>query len=147
MSLLIIATELSLKAYRPFESGGQIEIRLYRRPTDNKARIYCRMQRADVRVISCEAITSLKVYRQHQDACLQLCTKGDRRNERILWTSLRFTSYERKCRRRSRCFKAEHDIGMVLFFCSFLALKSQDISNPTRLDDHVLDGETPIFSA
>lgn len=37
---------------------------------------------------------------------------------------------------------------MILFFCSFLAFKVQDEANPIReLEDHVLEGETCVFSA
>ncbi len=36
---------------------------------------------------------------------------------------------------------------MILFHCAFLALKAQDEANPVReLDDHILEGEKPIFS-
>ena len=38
-------------------------------------------------------------------------------------------------------------IGMILLFCTFLALKSQDTANPIRLvEDHLLRGEKPLFA-
>jgi hypothetical protein len=38
--------------------------------------------------------------------------------------------------------------GMVLFHCSFLALKAQEVSGRTSdLDDHILHGEIIVMSA
>lgn len=38
-------------------------------------------------------------------------------------------------------------LGLVLFHCTFLALKSLDEANPIReLHDHILHEESPIYS-
>ncbi len=36
---------------------------------------------------------------------------------------------------------------MVLFYCTFLALRSQDLCSPVRdIDDHELHGEVEMFA-
>ena len=76
---------------RPFEAG-QLEVRLYSRDEDRKARVLCREDRGGRRRTSCQAVTNLRISRL--DSCLQLCIPDGRRRL-ILWSNLRFTSYER----------------------------------------------------
>ncbi|KAA6407887.1 MAG: hypothetical protein FRX48_08238 [Lasallia pustulata] len=96
----------------PFESGD-LRVRLYCRQSDLRARIYCRvMQPIRSRRESCLPLTSLEAIRS--ESSLELCKPSRSRNSVELWACLRFQSYER----------------MVLFYCTFLALRAQDTNNP-----------------
>ena len=112
----------------PFDNG-LVEMRFYLRSEDRRARLLCKTERGGRRYQASLPCTMLRVTRE--DSCLQLC-QVDERKRWMLWTSLRFPSYER----------------MVLFHCGFLALKAQDEAHPIKeLQDHVLEGEVPLFSA
>ncbi|MCJ1282504.1 hypothetical protein MMC26_001827 [Xylographa opegraphella] len=112
----------------PFEDGF-LKIRFYVRSHDRRARLLCRMDRGGQRIQSSHPITQLRIVREL--SCIQIC-REDRRGRLVLWTNLRFPSYER----------------LVLFYCTFLALKSQDEANPIReLQDHILYDEREVFSA
>jgi hypothetical protein len=111
----------------PFEGNRYMELRLYVRPRDRRARIWCRMERGGRRTQCVQSVTALRISRR--DSCLNLC-KTSSRGRLALWANLNFTSYERMC----------------LFYCTFLALKVQDEGDPVKdLDDHILDGEIVVF--
>ena len=78
-------------ASRPFESGN-VEVRIYLRLDDRRGRILCKTVRSGRRMQSSYPITSLRILRA--DSCLQICRPESRRRL-VLWTNLRFTSYER----------------------------------------------------
>ena len=112
----------------PFETG-QVEVRLYLREEDRRARILCRQDVGGRKAI-CQTITVFRIARK--DSCLHLVLLDGHRESLLVWATLRFPTYER----------------LVLFFCCLLALKAQDESDPIRtLDDHMLEGETVPFSA
>ena len=112
----------------PFENG-LLEIRFYLREDDRRARLLCRTERDGRRYQASLPCTMLRISRK--DSCLQLC-QVDERKRWVLWTNLRFPSYER----------------MVLFFCAFLALKAQDEAHPIeKMEDYLLQDEIPYFSA
>ncbi|EER26439.1 hypothetical protein CPC735_006110 [Coccidioides posadasii C735 delta SOWgp] len=80
-------------------------------------------------VYSTIPITSLQIYRS--GSCLQLCQKGPDPDEMIAWANLQFSSIEK----------------MVVFFCTFLALRGQDSSKPiSNIPDYHLCGEFEVFA-
>ncbi|MCJ1253273.1 hypothetical protein MMC24_001084 [Lignoscripta atroalba] len=112
----------------PFDNGALV-VRLYIRSSDLRTRIHCKTTRSGRRTQSCLPISSLRIVREHSN--LQLCRSSRSGRSRELWATMRFPSYER----------------MILLFCTFLALKSQDTANPIRLvEDHLLRGEKPLFA-
>lgn len=77
--------------------------------------------------------------------CLQFRERGRRRGE--LFMELKFKTIERECLRRRLPSSMLICIGMVLFFCTFLALRSQDRGRPVEeIRDHELKGEVEWFS-
>ncbi|KAA8646268.1 uncharacterized protein ATNIH1004_007695 [Aspergillus tanneri] len=63
-------------------------------------------------------------------SCLQLCRRRRGGYELVLWANLKFSTLEE----------------MVLFFCTFLALRSQDAGRPVeRIRDYELDDEVELF--
>ncbi|KAI9704431.1 MAG: hypothetical protein M1836_007294 [Candelina mexicana] len=113
-----------------FENSALI-VRLYYRPADQRARILC-LSAPDrpgrVRKQCCLPLTSLQIFRA--ESCLQLCRSSRSRRTPQLWANLKFSIYER----------------MVLFFCTFLALKAHDTCVPRpAIDDYILDGETEKY--
>jgi hypothetical protein len=71
---------------------------------------------------------------------------------RDLWAYLRFANYERERHPRvpvgsgnSRLIIAP--TGLVLFFCTFLAMRAEDTDSQARqTDDHELGGEKLLYS-
>lgn len=109
---------------RPFE-GGDLVVRLYQRPHDERARIHCRTLRPSrARKQSSIYLTSLEIKRKA--STLEFCTV-DRSNR--LWARLRFPSYER----------------LVLFFCTFLALRADDGGAGNHIPDYKITGEDQYF--
>ena len=111
----------------PLENG--FLVRLYVRQSDQRARIYCRTQRdGRPRSQCCMPLNLLRIVRS--SSTLQLYQSGTSSRESIPWANLRFPSYER----------------MIIFFCTFLALKSEDtVSQIREVRDHELRGEEEVF--
>ncbi|KAK2868051.1 hypothetical protein FQN49_003202 [Arthroderma sp. PD_2] len=60
-----------------------------------------------------------------------LCHPSDGKEDRVAWANLQFNTLE----------------YMVFFFCTFIALRGQDSSNPvSRIEDYELVGEELFFS-
>jgi hypothetical protein len=63
-------------------------------------------------------------------SCLNLCRRRRGGYELVLWANLKFSTIEQ----------------MVLFFCTFLALRSQDAGRPVEsIRDYELDNEEELF--
>lgn len=112
---------------------GQVEVQILFRPTDSRARILFIAKDAYRRErYYCLPLTNLKVIRR--SSSLQLC-RTTRDGRYSLWARLNFYLYER----------------MVLFYCTFVAMKRQDsrpVPREDLLDDFELcqsDGETLEF--
>jgi len=116
-----------------------LDLYIFIRYDDMRAKILVRQDRGKRSFVSCRAAADLRILRT--ESCLQLCEPakpdrsdrrgGDERAQVHLWTLLNFPTYER----------------MVLFWCTFHALKAQDVyANIPRLDDAALDGEVCLFS-
>lgn len=114
---------------QPFEKGDLV-VRLYIRLSDNRARIHCRTMRVNQsRKQCCLPLTVLRVERVHSG--LKFCRTSSNGQPLELWACLRFSSYER----------------LVLFFCTFLAMKAEDSTNSGRAtQDYELRGETQVYA-
>ncbi|TPX19678.1 hypothetical protein DIZ76_017470 [Coccidioides immitis] len=113
-----------------FPGKPQLTMLFYQRAEDHRTRIVCRVRSSKRRTVySTIPITSLQIYRS--GSCLQLCQKGPDPDEMIAWANLQFSSIEK----------------MVVFFCTFLALRGQDSSKPiSNIPDYHLCGEFEVFA-
>ncbi|KAL8959971.1 MAG: hypothetical protein Q9193_003244 [Seirophora villosa] len=113
----------------PFEDGD-LRVRLYHRNSDQRARIHCRLSRnGRSQRQACLPLTTLRV--QRQGSTLKLLRVDSTGHARELWACLRFLCYER----------------LVLFYCAFLALRSEDSASPIgSLVDYELHGEKSIYA-
>ena len=125
-------------------------MRLYHRSTDQRVRIHCRSMRPNrSKKQSCLSLTSLSVKRDASNLTFTRVSQSGKLVDR--WATLRFPIYEslsyllvyaRKYLNLPSCTE------LVIFFCSFLALRSQDNGpNQVRLiTDDELRGEKLLFS-
>ncbi|KAL8966946.1 MAG: hypothetical protein Q9197_005698 [Variospora fuerteventurae] len=113
----------------PFEDGD-LRVRLYHRNSDQRARIHCRLSRnGRAQRQTCLPLTSLRI--QRNASTLKLCRVDSSGHAKELWACLRFPSYER----------------LVLFYCAFLALRSEDSSSPIgKFDDYEIHNEKNIYA-
>lgn len=64
----------------------------------------------------------------------------------MLWANLKFTTIERMSPLGIVDYGLLTVSGMVLFFCTFVALRSQDCGHPVeRIRDYELDDEQELF--
>ncbi|EEP82563.1 predicted protein [Uncinocarpus reesii 1704] len=124
------STPLTITGDISFPGKPQLSMIFYIRDRDHRTRVLCRVRTSKTRTVySTTPITSLQIYRN--GSCLQLCRKDpEDEDDLIMWANLQFSSIEK----------------MVLFFCTFLALRGQDSSHPvTKITDHELRGELQLF--
>ncbi|KAL8818447.1 MAG: hypothetical protein Q9223_002923 [Gallowayella weberi] len=113
----------------PFEEGD-LRVRLYHRDSDQRARIHCRLSRNGRASKQC-CLPLTRLLLQRHASTLKLCRVGDSRQAKELWACLRFSSYER----------------LVLFYCAFITLRSEDAKNPVGFfDDQEIHGEKSIYA-
>ncbi|KAK8191589.1 uncharacterized protein BKA78DRAFT_137333 [Phyllosticta capitalensis] len=112
----------------PFEAS-EVFVRLYWRPTDNRARIvFLTKDPSGERRRYCFPLTALKIMRV--GASLQFCRINKHDGGLDLWAVLRFASSER----------------MVLFYCICIGLKYQDpVEYDLGEDDFFAPGEEQLF--
>lgn len=117
-----------LKSFRPFENGDLL-VSFYIRICDGRARFLCEKVRPTRQQKDCTIyLTSLDVERE--GPFLKFHRISAHQRSRGLWCCLRFRSYEE----------------LILLFCTFLALRSQDNGQPLRgIGDWKLAGEEIIF--
>jgi len=129
-------------------------MRLYWRPPDSRARIL--IMTKDTRgqdLHCCMPLVNLKIIRDRSS--LQLCrARRDGRDGRYaLWARLNFAIYESRspvCA-SSPTSKCLYRSGMVLFYCTFVAMKHQDerkVPHDNLIDHFELgdeEGEAEIF--
>ena len=131
----------------PFEAASVI-VRIYWRPHDDRARIiFLTMDASGQRMRHHILLTSLVLRRS--DSCLQLCLKNHRDGGLDLWARLRFTLYERKYAYTAHAISSDTTTGMVLFYCTAVAMKRQDQNGVAEgLDDmfNPGNGEEIAFS-
>ncbi|RMZ39780.1 hypothetical protein CA14_000303 [Aspergillus flavus] len=112
-----------------FNGDSDLRVYLYVREDDHRARIVCKTFRSPRSSdYHCLPLNMLEIVRV--GSCLQLCRRRRGGQELVLWANLKFSTLEH----------------MVLFFCTFLALRSQDCGRPVdRIRDYELDDEEELF--
>ncbi|EED19703.1 conserved hypothetical protein [Talaromyces stipitatus ATCC 10500] len=117
-------------AYISFDDKGSgLSVFFYVREQDNRARILCKSRRnRRAHKYYCLPLNMLEVRRV--ESCLQLCRRRRAGTELVPWLNLQFDSIEK----------------MVIFFCAFLALRSQDGHKRVQdIRDCELDSEKELF--
>jgi hypothetical protein len=112
-----------------FNDGPDLSVRFHVRESDRRARIVCKVRHSTrASEYFCLPLNMLVVLRE--GSCLRLCRKRRSGTEFVLWTSLKFRTIER----------------MVIFYCTFLALRSQDSGRPVdNIEDYELEDEEEVF--
>lgn len=115
----------------------------YVREEDHRARIVCSASREHY----CLPLNLLEIVR-HGPSCLQLCRRRKSGSELIVWANLKFTTIEGTYLNWGFLITALICIVMILFFCTFLALRSQDSGKPVaQIRDFELDQEEELFGS
>ncbi|KAL4768134.1 hypothetical protein BDW60DRAFT_198526 [Aspergillus nidulans var. acristatus] len=108
-------------------SFGNFRVLFYVRDDDHRARIVCG-QSGDY---YCLPLNLLEINRRGP-SCLNLCRRRRSGSELVVWANLKFSTIEM----------------MVLFFCTFLALRSQDSGRPvSQIRDYELFHEEELFAS
>ncbi|KAL4916282.1 hypothetical protein BDW62DRAFT_186420 [Aspergillus aurantiobrunneus] len=108
-------------------SFGNFRVRFYLREDDHRARIVCSASRKHY----CLPLNLLEIVR-HGPSCLQLCRRRKGGSELVVWANLKFSTIE----------------VMVIFYCTFLALRSQDSGRPvSQIRDYELNQEEELFAS
>ncbi|KAJ5155555.1 hypothetical protein N7492_008358 [Penicillium capsulatum] len=112
-----------------FNDAMEMTVYFYLREKDHRARIVCKVPHPTrPSEYYCLPLNMLEIIRS--GSCLQLCRRRNGGSELVLWATLKFTDIE----------------SMVVFFCSFLALRSQDAGKPVvNIRDHELEGEDELY--
>ncbi|KAL8654394.1 MAG: hypothetical protein Q9226_003460, partial [Calogaya cf. arnoldii] len=111
---------------------GDLRVRLFQRESDHRARIHCRVSRNGRSIKQC-CVPLARLLVQRHASTLKLCRIEGSGRTKELWACLRFPSYER----------------LVLFHCSFMALRSEDAEaeKPVGLlNDTEIHGEKSIYA-
>ncbi|EGD99478.1 hypothetical protein TESG_06911 [Trichophyton tonsurans CBS 112818] len=112
-----------------FPGRPQVTFSFFLRDRDHRVRVLCKVKSDKRTAYSSTVITSLLIHRE--GSCLMLCHPSSGEEDRVAWANLQFSTLE----------------YMVLFFCTFIALRGQDSSDPvSRIKDYQLDGEELVFS-
>ncbi|KKA21291.1 hypothetical protein T310_4667 [Rasamsonia emersonii CBS 393.64] len=122
-------TRIPYSGQRPFEPESNLSVYFYVREDDHRARIVCKVRHTSrASEYFCLPLNLLEVERV--GACLRLCRRRRSGLELVPWLNLRFYTIEK----------------MVIFFCTFLALRSQDFHKPVQdIRDYELDDEEEMF--
>ncbi|RAK84671.1 hypothetical protein BO79DRAFT_248022 [Aspergillus costaricaensis CBS 115574] len=112
-----------------FSGDSDLRVCFYLREDDHRVRIVCKSRRTSrTSDYSCLPLNLLEIVRI--GSCLQICRRRRGGSELVLWANLKFSTIEQ----------------MVIFFCTFLALRSQDSGRPVeRIRDYELDDEEEHF--
>ena len=133
----------SLTMFRPLEATN-VWVRLYWRSSDHRARIlFLTLDASGRRMRYCFPLTGLKVLRT--ESCLQLCRVNREDGKLDLWANLRFPLYESMFRFPiffSTKKYSDSKAGMVLFYCTVVAMKRQDqVTTSPGMEDFFQPGE------
>ncbi|KAL2829663.1 hypothetical protein BDW59DRAFT_32425 [Aspergillus cavernicola] len=124
--------ELLHLAFPGFAGSPDFQVMFYLREDDHRARIVCKAStRTGPDESYCLPLNLLEVIRR-DPSCLHLCRRRHGGTELVIWAILRFRAIE----------------DMVVFFCTFLALRSQDSGRPvTQIRDYELPQEVELFGS
>ncbi|PYH45441.1 uncharacterized protein BP01DRAFT_356486 [Aspergillus saccharolyticus JOP 1030-1] len=114
-----------------FNSETDVRVCFYLRDEDHRARVVCKARRSarsnEYFILPLNMLEIVRV-----GSCLQLCRRRRGGSELVLWANLKFSTIEQ----------------MVIFFCTFLALRSQDSGRPVAVEtirDYELAQEEELF--
>ncbi|GFF49808.1 hypothetical protein IFM51744_07178 [Aspergillus udagawae] len=112
-----------------FTGDSDLRVHFYLREDDHRARILCKAPHTTrPSEYFCMPLNLLEIVRV--GSCLNLCRRRRGGYELVLWANFKFSTIEQ----------------MVLFFCTFLALRSQDAGRPVEsIRDYELDNEEELF--
>ncbi|KAJ5918856.1 hypothetical protein N7454_010000 [Penicillium verhagenii] len=112
-----------------FNDDSRITVYFYLREKDHRARIVCKKpHRTRSSEYFCMPLNMLEVVRA--GSSLQLCRRKHSGKDLTLWAQFKFSTIE----------------SMVVFFCSFLALRSQDAGRPIEnIQDYELADEEELY--
>ncbi|KAJ5601584.1 hypothetical protein N7510_011118 [Penicillium lagena] len=110
-----------------FADGNDMRVAFHLRPNDHRARMLCKTpHRSRPSEYSCIPLNMLEIARD--GSCLQLCRRRRQGTELVMWANLSFTNIE------------------ILFYVTFLALRSQDAGRPVEyIRDYELNEEGEIY--
>jgi hypothetical protein len=115
----------------------------YVRDDDHRARIVCG-QSGDY---YCLPLNLLEINRRGP-SCLNLCRRRRSGSELVVWANLKFSTIESTFESPYLSDMADSFAVMVLFFCTFLALRSQDSGRPvSQIRDYELFHEQELFAS
>ncbi|KAL4897115.1 hypothetical protein BDV59DRAFT_169828 [Aspergillus ambiguus] len=112
-----------------FNGDSDFRVHFYIREDDHRARVLCKSPRSSRgSEYYCLPLNMLEIV--CVGSCLQLCRRGKGGKGLIVWANFKFTTIEQ----------------LVIFFCTFLALRSQDSGRPVeRIRDYELEREQELF--
>ncbi|CAL5872503.1 uncharacterized protein PFLUO_LOCUS6767 [Penicillium psychrofluorescens] len=112
-----------------FADGNDMRVAFHLRLNDHRARMLCKTpHRNRPNEYSCMPLNLLEIARD--GSCLQLCRRRRQGTELVMWANLGFTNIE----------------TLVLFYVTFLALRSQDAGRPVEyIRDYELNEEGEIY--
>ncbi|KAL3464423.1 hypothetical protein BJX64DRAFT_96561 [Aspergillus heterothallicus] len=104
----------------------------YLREEDHRSRIVCKAPvRGQPSEYFCLPLNMLEIVRQ-QSSCLQLCRRRRGGMQLVMWANLKFSTIE----------------DMVIFYCTFLSLRSEDSGRPVeQIRDYELNHEEELFGS
>jgi hypothetical protein len=132
---------------RSFGNGnGGLIVRLYLREGDNRVKILCKWHnRFGGTRYSCLPLDTLDFHRDGPS--LLLCRHTPDPYKLEMWARLKFTTMESKHTLGAGVFLPDSRLGLVVFYCTLLGLRSQDDGKPVEdIQDHELKGEDEIFA-
>ncbi|KAL3477580.1 hypothetical protein BJX99DRAFT_269791 [Aspergillus californicus] len=119
-------------AFPGLANSPDFQVYFFIREDDHRARIVCKAtKRPGPSEYYCLPLNMLEVIR-HEESCLHLCRRRNGGTSLVPWTALKFNTIE----------------DMILFFCTFLALRSQDSGRPAKqIRDYELEKEVELFGS
>ncbi|KAI9374685.1 hypothetical protein BJX61DRAFT_274704 [Aspergillus egyptiacus] len=122
------------RAFPSFAGSPDFQVYFYVREDDHRARVVCKAtNRTGPTDYFCLPLNMLECFR-YDTSCLQLCRRRRSGTEFVVWANLKFSTIE----------------DMVLFHCTFLALRSQDSGRPVttaQIRDYELDEEEELHGS
>lgn len=121
-------------------------IYFFLRDSDHRVRIVIKIpHRTRPSEYFCLPLNMLEILRQ--GSCLQLCRRRHGGTQLVLWATLKFTTIESEYLTLFGIMSyLTGSSGMVIFFCTFLALRSQDSGRPVdNIRDYEMEDEEELF--
>jgi hypothetical protein len=139
---IALINKLIFSLSRPVDED--VSVYFYVREDDSRARILCKARRSRRAKFYCLPLNMLEVRRI--GPCLQLCRRRRSGTELVPWLNLHFESIESMYSGPFIFVRTNSCPEMVLFFCTFIALRSQDGHKRVQdIRDYELEAEKELF--